>query len=254
MRIMTYNLNGVRSANKKGVCDFLNRANADFYCLQETRATAQQICEELAPLEGKYQFVINESERKGYSGTAVLAKVKPISYENKLFDLNYDTEGRLQVLEYENFFLINLYTPNGGTRLEYKMQFIDDLIQALDMLIADGKDVILCTDFNIAHTELDLSNPEECARITGFLPQEREIFDKFLSIGMFDVFRELHPNEKRHTWSSYASKRASDNFGNLYTFDYIFVTENLLDKVRTCEILHDAMYSDHYPVKMEIDL
>lgn len=254
MRIITYNLNGVRNANKKGVCDFFNKMDADFYCLQETRATTSQINEELTRLNKQYKIIVNESERKGYSGTAVLAKCEPLSCENSLFKIDYDKEGRLQVLEYADYFIINLYTPNGGTRLEYKLNFIEDLIEAMDLLLAQGKEVIFCTDFNIAHEERDLSNPKECASITGFLPEERELFDKFLSVGLYDVYRELHPNEQRFTWSSYTSKRSGNNFGNLYTFDYIFVTKGLLEKVRSCVILHDVDCSDHYPVKIELDI
>ena len=253
MKIITYNLNGIRSANKKGLLDFIKNENADIFCFQETRATKEQIEQELSGVQG-YNLFVNESERKGYSGTAVLTKQQPLDYVEILKYVNFDNEGRLQVLDYGSFTLINLYTPNGNSRLQYKCDFIKLLINDLDLLIADGKELIVCTDFNISHNELDLSNPKECAQISGFLPEERQLFDDLLDIGIYDVYREMYPQKQRYTWSSYPSKRAGDKWGNLYTFDYIFATENVMHSVRNCKILHDVFCSDHYPVNAEIDI
>ena len=253
MKIVTYNLNGIRSASKKGLIDFINREKADIYCFQETRATKEQIEQELESVQG-YNLIINESERKGYSGTAVLTKIVPNEVSTQLKYVNFDNEGRLQVLDFNKFTLINLYTPNGYSRLEYKLNFIKLLINDIDLLIAGGKEIIFCTDFNISHNELDLSNPKECASISGFLPEERKLFEDLLDIGLYDTYRELYPNRQRHTWSSYPSKRANDKWGNLWTFDYIFVTENIMQQVRSCAINFETLCSDHYPVIAEIGI
>ena len=250
MKIISYNINGIRSSTKKGLNDFIKNVNADIICLQETRATKEQILQSLENVED-YEIYINESQRKGYSGTAVLTKKKPNSYSEKLNYINFDNEGRLQVLEYDNFVLVNLYTPNGNSRLEFKLDFIKLLINDLDLLIADGKELVICTDFNISHEEIDLSNPKECAKVSGFLPEERELFDELLDIGLVDSYREIYKEKQRHTWSSYVSKRANDNWGDLYTFDYIFITNNIAENLRSAKIYHDVFCSDHYPIQVE---
>lgn len=253
MKIVTYNINGIRAATRKGLLGWLQEQDADILCFQETRATHDQIQESLNGLEG-YDRYDNVAERKGYSGTMVLTKRKPISVAYHTPSLVDDTEGRMILMEFEDFYLFNLYTPNGGSRYEFKMTFMEKLLGDIAVLIKKGKELIICTDFNVAHTDDDVSNPKYCARLSGFLPAERALFEAYLKIGLVDSYRLLHPTGKAFTWSSALSKTTGNLEGTRYRFDYIFVTAGLSKTVTQSETLYECSYSDHYPVQTEINI
>ncbi len=254
MKIVSYNLNGIRSATSKGLVEWINSSNVDIFCFQETRANGEQIADAIRGLDKSYLTFWSESERKGYSGTGIVTRIEPLNAYTYLPSFKTDTEGRFTVLEYDKFILINCYVPNGGTRLEFKLNFMDTLVNDLHKLIKQKKEVIFCTDINIAHNEIDVSFPKQATLRTGFLTVEREKFEDVLKTGLTDSFRYLHPDKQVFSWSSYRAKIIGGNFGWKYRFDYVFLTKNLLTKLQSCEILTNVMYSDHFPVVCEVEI
>lgn len=252
MKIATYNINGIRAASSKGLANWIKSTNYDIYCFQETRATIEQTQALLLEFSDYYIYY-NSASKKGYSGTAVMTKVKPNNVRYVLNNLNYDDEGRIIVLEYDDFVLVDLYTPNGGTRLDFKLEFMRTFLKDMIEYIKQGKQIIICTDFNISHTPLDLSHPDECSKVTGYLDVERSLFDEYLKAGFYDSYRELYPQSKRYTWSSYRAKYTNNRVGYLYTFDYIFVTKDLLKNLKNCSVELNTNCSDHYPVVLQLD-
>ena len=251
MKVVTYNLNGVRAACSKGLNDFIKNGDVDIFCFQETRASKEQI-EEVLKYTGYYGY-FNVADKKGYSGTGILSKKKPLEVRYSLPSVEDDNEGRLILAKFQNFYLLDYYTPNGGSRLDFKFEFMEKVLKDLQDIVKD-EELIICTDFNIAHTEDDVSNPNACASRTGFLPEERKLFDKYLEIGLVDSYRKLHPEGNAFTWSSYAAKATENKAGWRYRFDYIFATIVLADRLVRCETLLDKNYSDHYPVFAEFNL
>lgn len=250
MKIVSYNLNGIRAAAKKGLVEWLHQADVDIFCFQETRADLEQIQEILQPLTGYYAYQ-SIADKKGYSGTLILTKQEPVAQRNEWFpSFLSDHEGRLVVLEFDTFVLVNLYVPHGALRLDFKMDFLTRFLRDYNRLkTKTDKPVVICTDFNVAHTELDLSNPEQCAGISGYLPIERAMFDRYLETAtLFDSYRLLHPTQPVFTWSSYRSKLANNSWGWRYRFDYIFVSSELIKNVVNADVMLDKVYSDHYPV------
>ena len=253
MKIVSYNINGIRAANKKGLASWINAYNADIYCFQETRANELQILAELADVKG-YNCYYSIAAKAGYSGTCVLTKAKPNNVYYLFDSVKNVDEGRTVICEFNDFVLVNLYTPNGGSRLEFKLEYMEKILKEIDNLIKKNLEVVICTDFNIAHTPLDLSNPKQCQHFTGYLPEERELFDRYLQIGLYDSFRQLNPTAQCFSWSSYSSKAMNNEVGNVYRFDYIFVTEKILKRAEAAHILYEENYSDHYPVTLELEL
>ena len=253
MKIVTYNLNGVRSSVSKGLVDFIKNTDADIYCFQEVRATAE-VAESLlgfaSGLSG-YQLFVNSGLRAGYAGTAVLTRLVPDRVEYGLSE-DEDSEGRTQVLYFPQFTLVNCYVPNGGSRLEYKLAFTRELTSRLMRLTKNGE-VILCSDINPAHTEQDLSHPKECSLRSGFLPIEREAVSNMLDVGFCDALRCLHINEQLYTWRSYRSRIGSGWAGWKYRFDYVIVSNRIKEKIRSAEVV-EAEYSDHLPIVVELDI
>lgn len=252
MKIVSYNINGIRASNKKGLANWINLYNADIYCFQETRASDVQILQELVTVSGYYVYY-SIASKAGYSGTAVLTKVKPNNVYYSFNSVKNVDEGRTIVCEYDNFVLINLYTPNGGSRLEFKLEYMKKIKNEVNLLIKQNKQIVICTDFNIAHTPLDVSHPRQCEHFTGYLPVERALFDDYLQIGLYDSFRELNPTAQSYSWSSYSAKMVNNTSGRLYRFDYIFVTNKILQHATAAHILYNENYSDHYPVTLELD-
>lgn len=249
MKIISYNINGVRAATKNGLANFIEKENADIFCFQETRADEAVVQDLLGRFAG-YNLYSAEGERKGYSGVAALTKQKPLQVVTNCFA--FDNEGRVLVLEFEKFYIVNVYVPNGANRLEFKLLFLEKLLRELKTKLMPKKDVIICTDFNISFSPLDLSNPEGCKNTTGYLVEERDAFSDFFASGFVDSFRILHPFSQRFTWSSYGAKRIDNAAGNLYTFDYILVTRGLEKRVCESSVLLHVDCSDHYPVQMEM--
>lgn len=251
MKIVTYNLNGVRAACNKGLNDWIQNSGVDIFCFQETRATEEQI-KSVLDTTG-YHAYFNVAERKGYSGTGVLTKKEPLEVMTFLPSVKDDNEGRLLLIKYEGFSILDYYTPNGGSRLDFKFEFMNNVLNDIRAIIKDDE-LIICTDFNIAHTEQDVSNPKACRNRTGFLPEECKLFDEYLKAGLNDCYRRLHPQGEAYTWSSYSAKATGNKAGWLYRFDYIFASDSIADRLIKCDNLLDKDYSDHYPVLAEFNI
>lgn len=251
MKIISYNLNGIRAATRLGVIEWLKEEAADVVCLQEVRAT-EEICQSILEELDKYYKVYNCGIQKGYSGTITLLKSKldDVSFG---FDSLEDTEGRTIVTRIGDCVIVNSYVPNGASRLEYKKEYFKKLILLLARLKNDNKKVILCSDTNIAHKEIDVNKPKAQGRKSGFLLEERQWLDDLLKIGFIDSFRELNKGVVQYTWRSYRARDKDNSFGWRFRFDYIICDEDLRDKLIKC-YSKDLEYSDHLPVILEIDI
>lgn len=250
MRIVSYNLNGIRAAARLGVIAWLKEVDADVICLQEVRAS-KDICEEiLKPLDNYYK-VYNCGDRKGYSGTVTLLKMKPSDISFGL-DLEEDREGRIIVTSFDDYIVVNSYIPNGSKRLEYKEVFFKKLTLLMDKLGEDDKKILLCCDANIAHREIDVNKPKQQARKSGFLAEERKWLDNLFTKGFTDSFRFLNREVVQYTWRSYRARERDNTFGWRFRFDYIICNDNVQKLLKRCYSL-DLTYSDHLPVILEID-
>ncbi len=251
MRLISWNVNGIRAAVKKGFMDFFNDVDADIFCLQETKLSAGQLDLEL---EGFHQYW-NYAEKKGYSGTAVFTKEEPIHVSYGIDMEEHDKEGRVITCEYEDFFLVTCYTPNsqrGLARLDYRMEWEEDFRKYLNML-DQVKPVVLCGDLNVAHKEIDLKNPSSNRKNAGFSDEERSQFQNLLDAGYTDTFRHLYPDAAdRYSWWSYITKARERNAG--WRIDYFVVSDRLADDIVEADIRDDIFGSDHCPVYLELDL
>lgn len=250
-RFISWNVNGIRACVTKGFLDSFKALDADIFCLQETKLQQGQIDLEL---EGYHQYW-NYAEKKGYSGTAVFTKQKPISVFYGMDKPEHDTEGRLITLEFENFYFVCCYTPNaqdGLKRIDYRMKWEDDLREYL-VSLDKTKPVVYCGDLNVAHNEIDLKNPKSNRGNAGFSDEEREKFSHLLSSGFVDSFRYLYPDTANvYSWWSYRFKAREKNAG--WRIDYFIVSESAKDKIKEAKIHCDVFGSDHCPVELEIDL
>lgn len=251
MRLISWNVNGIRAALKKGFMDFFEDVDADIFCLQETKLSAGQLDLEL---EGYHQYW-NYAEKKGYSGTAVFTKEEPIHVSYGIDMEEHDKEGRVITCEYEDFFLVTCYTPNsqrGLARLDYRMEWEEDFRKYLNML-DQVKPVVLCGDLNVAHKEIDLKNPAANRKNAGFSDEERSQFQNLLDAGYTDTFRYLYPDvEDRYSWWSYITKARERNAG--WRIDYFVVSERLAEDIIEADIRDDVMGSDHCPVYLELEV
>jgi exodeoxyribonuclease-3 len=254
MKILSWNVNGIRAADKKGLFDFIKKESPDIFCLQEIKATSVQMPPHLKNFPG-YHVFINPAERGGYSGVATFSKEKPTD-TRKGFNINrLDKEGRILINEYPSFTLFNIYFPNGKKnkeRLDYKMDFYEAFLNDVDNLKSKGKNIIACGDFNTAHKELDLARPKENEKISGFLPIERAWIDKFIEHGYTDTFRYFNKQPNQYSWWDLKTKARQRNVG--WRIDYFFVNNEFVPKVKKAFIMHDVMGSDHCPVGILIDL
>ena len=251
MKLISWNVNGLRACLGKGFVDYFSAQNADVFCLQETKMQPGQA---EIPAEGYHQYFYS-AEKKGYSGTAILTRHEPLSVSYGMGSELHDHEGRLITLEYENFYMVTCYTPNSQrelTRLQYRMCWEEDFRMYLKKLDAI-KPVIVCGDLNVAHKEIDLKNPKSNVNNAGFTPQERNAMTKLLNSGFVDSFRHLHPDvTDAYSWWSYMFSARAKNVG--WRIDYFLVSERIADKITAAEIHSDVMGSDHCPVVLEIDL
>ena len=251
MKFISWNVNGIRAASKKGFLEFFNESDADIFCIQETKLQDNQI--EFIP--NKYNAYWNSAIKKGYSGTAVFAKEQPINVKYGIEMAEHDNEGRVITLEYDNFYFVNCYTPNSQkelARLEYRKKWEDDFREYLLKLNAK-KSVILCGDLNVAHKEIDLKNPLSNKHNAGFTQEEREKMTMLLESGFIDTFRYLYPDKKdAYSWWSYMFQAREKNAG--WRIDYFIVSDTLKDKVKDSKILSNIQGSDHCPVELDIDL
>ncbi len=250
MKLISWNVNGFRACLGKGFGEFFDSVDADFFCLQETKMQEGQA--DFEP-EGYFDYWYS-AEKKGYSGTAVFAKREPLSVRYGLGQQEHDHEGRAITLEYEDFYLVCVYTPNAQrelARLDYRMGWEDALRGYLKALDAK-KPVIYCGDLNVAHEEIDLKNPKSNRRSAGFSDEERAKFSQLLQSGFCDTFRTLYPDKVEYSWWSYMMKAREKNIG--WRIDYFVVSDRIMDKVRDSFILTEIMGSDHCPVGLDIDL
>ncbi len=250
MKLISWNVNGFRACLGKGFADFFKAQDADFFCLQETKMQPGQ-AEFITPDHHQYWY---SAEKKGYSGTAIFAKKEPISVKYGLGIPEHDTEGRAITLEYDDYYLLCVYTPNAQrelARLDYRMRWEDALREYIVALDAK-KPVIYCGDLNVAHEEIDLKNPKTNHHSAGFSDEERDQFTKLLDSGFKDTFRSLYPDKVAYSWWSYMMKAREKNVG--WRIDYFVVSERIMDKVKDSFILSDVMGSDHCPVGIEIEL
>ena len=251
LKFISWNVNGLRACYDKGFADAFNRLEADFFCLQETKMQEGQLD---VQFEG-YQSYWNYAEKKGYSGTAIFSKVKPLSVIYGLGIEEHDHEGRVITLELESYYLITVYTPNSQEelrRLDYRMKWDDDFRAYLKKL-EEKKPVIVCGDLNVAHKEIDLKNPKTNRKNAGFTDEERAKFTTLLESGFTDTFRYFYPEQEGiYSWWSYRFKAREKNAG--WRIDYFLTSDSLKDKLRGAQIHTDILGSDHCPVELTIEL
>ena len=248
MKFISWNVNGLRAVVNKGFLDFFNEVDADRFAIQETKMQPDQL---VLDLEGYHQY-FHSAIKKGYSGTAVFTKVKPISVSFDFEKEIHNDEGRVITLEYENFYFVNAYVPNAKealARLEYRMEWEDELrnyLKALD----EKKPVVYCGDLNVAHNEIDLKNPSTNRKNPGFSDEERNKFQQLLDAGFKDTFRTLYPEKIEYSWWSYRFNARANNTG--WRIDYFVVSNRLMEDVKEAKIYGDILGSDHCPVGLEI--
>ena len=251
MKIISWNVNGIRAVIKKGFYDFVNEFKPDILCLQETKARPEQVNLELD--DYPYQYW-NSAEKKGYSGTAIFSKKEPISIMNDIGINKHDTEGRVIAAEFEKYYLVTVYTPNSKRellRLDYREKEWDvDFLKYLKKL-EKKKPVIFCGDLNVAHQEIDLKNPKTNKRNAGFTDEERLGFDNYINAGFIDTFREFEKGEGHYTWWSYMFQSRAKNVG--WRIDYFCISKILSSQLNASYILKDVMGSDHAPIVMELN-
>ena len=249
MKFVSWNVNGIRACVTKGFLNYFNEVDADFFCIQESKCQAGQID---LPLEGYYQYW-NYAQKKGYSGTAIFTKHEPISVKYGVGEDETEVEGRIITLEYEDFYLVNVYTPNAKrdlSRLDYRLEWEDRMTAYLKRL-DEVKPVVYCGDLNVAKEELDLKNAKSNIGNSGFTFEEREKMATLLNSGFTDTFRALHPDEPDHfTWWSYMAKVRERNIG--WRIDYFIVSDRLMERVEKAEIHSSILGSDHCPILLSI--
>ena len=249
MKLISWNVNGIRACLTKGFEEFFKKVDADMFCIQETKCQEGQVELEF---EG-YTSYWNSAEKKGYSGTAIFTKIKPISVTYGIGIEEHDNEGRVITLEFEKFYLVNVYTPNSKReleRLDYRQIWEDEMRKYL-LRLNETKPVIMCGDLNVAHKEIDLKNPSTNRRSAGFTDEERNKMSELLDSGYVDTYRYLYPNkENAYTWWSYMRKAREKDIG--WRIDYFIVSEDIKKDIKDAKIYSEIMGSDHCPVGLEI--
>jgi exodeoxyribonuclease-3 len=253
MKLISWNVNGVRAAYKKGLVEFIERENPDILCLQETKAHPEQVEPMLLHPAGRQSYW-SAAKRKGYSGVATFVTEPSSAVEYGIGIEKYDTEGRFVITKHGDITLYNIYFPNGGSgqeRHDFKQEFLNDLSAHLQPKVVAGEKIIVAGDYNVAHRAIDIYDPVRLATESGFLPEERAWFDSFLKMGFVDTFRHLYPNETdRYTWWSYVERARIANRG--WRIDYFCVTQNLVSSILSVEVLDLQEGSDHCPVVLEL--
>ena len=252
MKIYSWNVNGLRAILKKGFLEWIQEESPDILCIQETKLQENQLEDNIKNMVGYYSY-FSFAEKKGYSGVATFTKEKPIDVKYGMGIERFDSEGRIVVTEFQGFTLLNIYFPNGQMneeRLNYKMEFYDAVLEYCNSLVQEGKKIVICGDYNTAHTEMDIKNAKGNEKTSGFLEIERAWLDKLTANGYTDTFRHVNPEEVKYSWWSYMFKARERNVG--WRIDYHFVSNNLLPKVKGAEILNEVVGSDHCPVVVEL--
>ena len=253
MKILSYNVNGIRAALNKGFAEWLSSADPDVVCLQETKALEDQVNTDLFEQMG-YQHFWHSAQKKGYSGVAILTKTNPLNVQKGTGIEHMDFEGRVIRADYENVSVISLYLPSGTNldRLEHKFKFMDDFQGYIDALKKNHSRLVICGDYNICHRAIDIHDPVRNKNVSGFLPEERQWIDTFMNNGFVDSFRHLNQEPHQYSWWSYRANARNNNKG--WRIDYNLVSENLKNNIKSAYLLPDAKHSDHCPVGVELEL
>ena len=254
LKLLSWNVNGIRAAEKKGFLKWLLKESPDILCVQETKAHIEQLSKELINPDG-YKTYWSSGEKKGYSGVATFAKPKPKDIKTGFGVKKYDCEGRILITDYGDFILFNIYFPNGQRdeeRLKYKLGFYDEFLKYIDKLKEKGKKIIICGDVNTAHKEIDLARPKENENTSGFLPVERKWMDKLVEHGYIDTFRHFCKDGGHYTYWDPITRARERNVG--WRIDYFFISPNLLKNLKKAFIMSDVMGSDHCPLGIEVEI
>lgn len=252
MKILSYNVNGIRAAIKKGLLDWLKSANPDVICFQEIKALKEQLdVSVFEELGYKYHYWFS-AQKKGYSGVAVLSKVKP---NNVVYGTGIETmdfEGRNLRIDFDNYSVMSLYLPSGtnDARLSFKLNYMDEFLDYINELKKEISNLVICGDYNICHTEIDIHNPKQNKNTSGFLPIEREWLTKFIESGFVDTFRYVNKEPHNYSWWSYRANARNNNKG--WRIDYFMVTDALKENIKRAYILPEAKHSDHCPIGLEL--
>jgi len=252
MKIISYNVNGIRAAIKKGFIEWLQSASPDVICLQETKAMEEQLDLSLFEEAGyKYNYWYS-AQKKGYSGVAILSKTKPNHVEYGTGIGTMDFEGRNIRADFDGISVMSMYLPSGTNiqRLEFKFNYMDEIQQYLNVLRKEMPNIVVCGDYNICHEEIDIHNPK-MKNVSGFLPEERQWLGSFINSGFIDSFRHIHPEKQEYSWWSYRANSRANNKG--WRLDYAMVSKPLQENIKRSVILNEAMHSDHCPILVEID-
>lgn len=254
MKIVSYNLNGIRSAMSKDLTAWLERENPDIFCVQETKAQPEQI--DTLPFKelGYKHIYLHSAEKKGYSGVGIFSKTEPDNVYVGMGRDRYDREGRVLRADFGDITLIDVYVPSGTTgdiRQEFKMDFLDTFFSYLQQLRKERANIIVCGDFNICHKPIDINHPEHQIGVSGFLPEEREWLDKLVEYGWIDTFRVFDSRPEQYSWWSYRFRSRERNAG--WRIDYFWITEELSQRLKSAYILQEAIHSDHCPVMIEVE-
>ena len=251
--IYSWNVNGIRAVRKKGFLDWFDKLEPDILCVQETKASEEQLPPELKEVKG-YHALFSSADKKGYSGVGQYTKTEPGNVKGGFGIPRFDHEGRILITDYGHFVLLNIYFPNGKAsreRLRYKLDFYDAFLDYADALRKKGNKIVVCGDFNTAHKEIDLARPRENSKVSGFLPEERAWIDEFVSHGYLDTFRMFNMEPGNYTWWDLKTGSRERNVG--WRIDYFFVSDDLEDNVKSSFILPDVMGSDHCPLGIELE-
>lgn len=255
MKLISWNVNGLRAVINKGFKEFFKEIDADIFCIQETKMQEAQLDENILEIFEGYNAYWNSAEKKGYSGTAIFTKQKPLNVTYGIGKEEHDKEGRVITLEFEKFYMVNIYTPNSKReleRLDYR-QLWEDEIRVYLLKLKENKPVVMCGDLNVAHTEIDLKNPKTNRKNAGFTDEERAKMTELLNAGFVDTYRYKYPEvEGKYSWWSYMFHAREKNAG--WRIDYFIVSENLKDKIEDAKILDDIYGSDHCPVELDLNI